>query len=97
VSLPAFPQGIVPVILTYSLLTFFSTLKLIFPAVEQASRSPSAFLSATIFMGALSIGAFHLFSSRKRLVWNLPSGALPAEGDVWTGLAQGRNQQQIHV
>jgi hypothetical protein len=82
---PAFPQGIVPVTATDSLLYFFFTLTLVFPDRQEALPSPLLWLSATTLMTALSFGTFHLFSSRKRLAWNLPSGALPAEGDLWTG------------
>jgi len=35
-----------------------------------------------VLIAAFSLGAFHLFSGRKRLERNLPPGALPPEGGV---------------
>jgi hypothetical protein len=85
VKLPVFPQGIVPVTWTYSLLSIFDTLSLVFPSSEELLPLPVALVGSAVFIAALSPATFHLFSSRKRLEGNLPSGALPAEGDVWDG------------
>jgi SecY translocase len=74
VNLPAFPQGILPVSWTFVVLSFFF-----------AADWPLALLVVTVVITALSLAAFYLFSSHKRLESNLPAGALPAEGEVWTG------------
>jgi hypothetical protein len=89
VTLPALPQGIVPVTWTYSLLGMFFTASLVFSTQEvllwNPLQSPFAWPIVIILIAAFSLAGFHLFSSRKRLVWNLPSGALPPEGQLWTG------------
>jgi hypothetical protein len=81
VSLPAFPQGIAPVVWTYSLFNFYATTSLVFRQDSSSSagqfQSPVAIFVMAVMMAALCPGAFYLFSSRKRLEWNLPSKALP--------------------
>jgi hypothetical protein len=85
VKLPAFPQGIFPVIFTYTLLAFFSAQSLVFPNLGELSQSPILLLVATVFIATTSLLGFHLFSSRKRLERNLSPRALLAEGEIWTG------------
>jgi hypothetical protein len=84
-TLPAFPQGILPVLWAYGLFNFLSTLRLVnaLPSGGQEPlQSPIALLGTTVLIAAFSLGAFHLFSSRARLKQNLPPGVLPPEGEA---------------
>lgn len=82
-TLPAFPQGILPVLWAYGLFNFLSTLELV-NALPSGGKQPLqsliALLGMTVLIAAFSLGAFHLFSSRERLERNLPPGVLPPEG-----------------
>jgi hypothetical protein len=78
-SLPGFPQGIVPVVWTYGVFYFVSTSSLVFrdsSTEAQQFQSPIALLLMAFLIMAFSLGAFTLFSSNKRLKSNLPFGAL---------------------
>jgi SecY len=79
-ALPAFSQGILPVLWAYGIFNFLSPLRLVFALPRGVERSPIALLFMTVLIAAFSLGAFHLFSSRERLERNLPPGALPPEG-----------------
>jgi hypothetical protein len=79
-TLPAFPQGILPVLWAYGIFSFLSTLKPVIALPRGVEQSPIALLGMTVLIAAFSLGTFHLFSSYKRLERNLPPGVLPAEG-----------------
>jgi hypothetical protein len=82
VTLPAFPQGILPVLWAYSVIGFLSSLPFFHALRTGVGQSPIGLLLMTILIAAFSFGAFHLFSGRKRLERNLPPDVLPPEGEV---------------
>jgi hypothetical protein len=73
-------QEIVPVLWAYGIFNFLSKLKSVVTLPSGVEQSPIAVLGMTALIAAFSFGAFHLFSSYKRLERNLPPGVLPAEG-----------------
>jgi hypothetical protein len=80
---PLFPQGILPVLWAYAALNFLTTLMPVLGVLGVPSgieHSPIALVVITVLIAAFSLGAFHLFSGRRRLKRNLPPGVLPAEG-----------------
>jgi hypothetical protein len=81
-TLPTFPQGLLPVLWTYGIFNSLSTLKSVYPRARGVEQSPIALLFMTVLIAAFSVGAFHLFSGRERIKRNLPSGVLPSEDDL---------------
>jgi len=81
-TLPAFPQGILPVLWAYAVLNFLRAFGSVIAPASSVGRSPLALLGMTVLIAAFSFGAFHLFSGQQRLQRNMPPNVLPAERGV---------------
>jgi hypothetical protein len=81
-TLPAFPQGVLPVIWAYGIVNLLRSIRSIYALPGGGEQSPTALLFMTVLIAAFSLGAFNLFSGRARLVRNLPPGLLPPEGGI---------------
>ncbi|MEO8656856.1 MAG: hypothetical protein ABI693_00210 [Bryobacteraceae bacterium] len=81
-TLPAFPQGILPVLWAYAIITFLSPLKSVLASLVWLTQSPIDLFLIAVLIVALSFGACSLFSGRGRLSRNLPHGVLPPAGGV---------------
>jgi hypothetical protein len=80
--LPAFSQGILPVLWAYGIFKFLSLLSSVYALPGAVEQSPIALLFMTVLIAAFSLGTFRLFSGYERLEPNLPTGVLPPEGGV---------------
>lgn len=80
---PAFQQGLVPLIWTYTAVGAYWSW--VGDGADAARAHLPAILGAAVLVAGLSLATFHLFSSRKRLEKNLPPGSLPPTGEVAGG------------
>lgn len=83
-TLPAFSQGILPVLWAYGIFNFLSSLRWVYALPGGVEQSLIALLFMTVLIAVFSLGAFHLFSGRARLERHLPPGVLPPKGGVIT-------------
>ena len=70
-GIPAFPQGIVPAVLTGTILSLLLTQSWVLESIPEARQPVAESVFTLVAVLLLSLLTFHLFSSRRRLEANL--------------------------